>query len=441
MMRNKFRAGMVLFALYGAVCGRAAPAPVVKELKLPNGMTVLALEDHAFPSVAIHTVFRVGSRNEHTGLTGLSHLFEHMMFNGSAHYPGQTFDREIEKSGGSSNAWTTPDTTEYFEEFSSTALENVLLMEADRMSALNINHANLEQERGIVKEERRMSYDNSVEGGMAELLWNGAYVAHPYHWLPIGFMKDIDAITLTDAQAYFREHYSPNNAVMAVVGDFKTEELFGMIRRLYSPIPRRPTIRTVVRDEPLQRGERRLTFQRAAELPALMIGYHIGPLTDKDDPALDLLSAILSRGESSRLSHAMVYQQQIATGLNASNESRMDPGLFTFYAQVQQGHTTEECLKSLDIIPDDIQQKGVTERELQKAKNALRVDYINSWNTNAGRAEQISEYHVFRGSWKEMLNYVPEHDRVTIADIQRAAKKYLISTNRTLVILAPEGTK
>lgn len=407
---------------------------------LNNGLIILALEDHTVPSIAYHTVFKVGSRNERPGITGLSHLFEHMMFNGSARYRPKVFDQLIEAGGGYSNASTTSDVTEYHEEFSSATLDTVLRLEADRMRALKLDKQNIEQERAIVKEERRVNTDNSVEGSMNEMLWNSAFVAHPYRWETIGFMKDISAIRLEDAKEYFRIHYAPNNAVVAVVGDFKTATLFAKMQKYFGRIRRQAPSRPVVLDEPRQKGERRIELHRAAELPAVTFGYHIGANSHPDDPALDILRAVLSRGESSRLYKDLVYERQIATSVNASNESRQDPGLFTFYAQAQQGHTTAECEQAIYGIIDGIAREGITARELQKAKNGIRAGYENSFQTNVGRSGLLADYEATWGSWAKLLSYLPRHNRVTAADVQRVAKKYFSDRNRTVVTLIPETT-
>ncbi|MCX6381543.1 MAG: pitrilysin family protein, partial [Armatimonadetes bacterium] len=225
-MKHLHKASLwVLVALGILICNalgaQKLPSLNIQRLQLKNGLVVLALEDHTVPSIA------------RPGITGLSHLFEHMMFNGSARYKPKEFDHIIEAGGGESNAFTTSDTTEYFEEFSSPTLDIVLQLEADRMRALKLDKANIEQERGIVKEERRVNTDNSIPGSMYEQLVNHAFVAHPYHWDTIGFMKDLDAITLSDAKTYFKTYYAPNNAVVVVVGDFKTAELFAGIKKYF----------------------------------------------------------------------------------------------------------------------------------------------------------------------------------------------------------------
>jgi predicted Zn-dependent peptidase len=251
-------------------------------------------------------------------------------------------------------------------------------------------------------------------------------------------MKDLDAIRLEDAQDYFRAYYAPNNAVIAVVGDFNTPALFAKMRRYFGSVPRQPAPRAVVNAEPPQQGERRIAFHRAAELPAVMMGYHVGTLRDPDDPALDVLDTILSHGESSRLYRRLIYEKQIAAEVSSSNESRLDPGLFTFYAQAQLGHTAAECEAAIYAVLDDVQKNGVTDRELQKAKNVLRFEYLNQFKTNNGRAGLLTEYEANWGDWRQLLNVLPRYDRVTVADVQRVARKYFPDRHRTVVTLVPE---
>lgn len=425
----------VLLLLSGVVHGQQKLN--VARLQLKNGLTILALEDHTVPSVAYYTVFKVGSRNERPGITGLSHLFEHMMFNGSAKFKPKVFDQQIEAGGGDSNAFTTSDTTEYQEQFSSSTLDIVLQMEADRMRALKLDRANIEQERGIVSEERRVNFDNAIEGALSERLQNTAFVAHPYHWDTIGFMKDIQAIRLQDAKDYFRTYYAPNNAIVAVVGDFNTASLFEKMKRYFSDIPRQPAPLPVINAEPPQLGERRVDYHRPAELPAVQIGYKGISFKNPDDPTLDILSIILAGGESSRLYRSLVYEKQIAATVSSNNDSRIDPGLFTFYAQAQKGHTTQECEAEIYRILEDIKKSGVTDRELQKAKNGVRLQVINKLKTNLGRAGLIAENQTFWGDWQHLYRVIPNYDRVTAADVQKAARKYFDPLNRSVVTLVP----
>ncbi len=412
----------------------------VSRLQLQNGLTILALEDHTVPSIAYTTVFKVGSRNERPGITGLSHLFEHMMFNGSAKMPPKQLDQTIESGGGSANGNTTQDRTVYDEEFSVSILDAVLRIEADRMRALRLDTANLEQERGVVKEERRVSVDNRLGGAMSELLWNSAFLAHPYRWDVVGFMKDLDAITLADAKTYFRTFYAPNNAVVAIVGDFDTKTLLAQMERAFGDIPRGPARPPVINAEPVQMGERRAAYHHVAALSAVQIGFRGVANNDPDAPALDVLSQILSSGESSRLYHRLVYTDQLATYAFAVNEALKDPGLFILQAQARPGHTAAECESALYAVLEEIKSGGVSERELQKAKNGIRVGLLNRFKTNLGRAGLLAEAEATRGDWKRVQEDLPLRDRVTAADVQRVARKYFSERSRTVVTLFPENT-
>ena len=432
----------IVLAMAAAVCiiPAAAQKLDVKKTVLPNGLPVLAREDQTFPSIALQITFKVGSRNERPGITGLSHMFEHMMFNGSAKFKPKQFDMLIEAGGGYSNAYTTTDITAYHEEFSSGTLDTVLRLEADRMRSLKLDIQNLEQERSIVKEERRVNTDESVEAALYETLWNNAYVAHPYRWLTIGFMVDLNAIRLEDAKEYFRIYYAPNNAVMAVVGDFKTSELFAKVKQYFGDIPRQRSPRPVPNAEPPQRGEKRIQLHRVAELPAVMIGYKGISFKQADEPALNILASILSRGESSRLYRDLVYDKQIAASVSASNDTRIDPGLFTFYAQARPGKTVEECEQAIYAVIDGIKKNGVENREVEKSKNGIRAGYLNGFKTNMGRAGMLCDYEANWGNWAELRNYVPRHDKVTAADVKRVANRYFDTRKRTVVTLIPEKT-
>jgi predicted Zn-dependent peptidase len=417
----------------------AAQAPMkVASLKLKNGLTVFALEDHTVPSAAFYTYSRVGSRNEAPGITGLSHLFEHMMFNGSAKFGPKMFDQVLEAGGGYSNAFTTADTTEYQDEFSSKTLDILLRMEADRIRSLRIDKRNLEQERGIVKEERRMRIDNSVEGAMSELLWNTAFTAHPYRWETAGVLKDLDAIQVEDARRYFKTYYAPNNAIVAVVGDFDTKTLFAKMKQYFEDIPAQPAPRPVPNSEPEQRGEKRVSYHFPAELPAVTLGYKGISFKHADEAALNLLSIILSSGESSRLYRALVYEKQVATAVSSGNDSRLQPGLFTFYGQARPGRTAEEVEKGIYEVLERVKAEGVTERELQKAKNMVRAGFVGQFTTNVGRAGLIAGYQGNWGDWRKVYEHLPKHDKVTVADIQRVAKRYFDERKRTVVTLVPE---
>ncbi|MCK4237170.1 MAG: insulinase family protein, partial [Candidatus Krumholzibacteria bacterium] len=246
----------------------------VTETMLDNGLKVILMEDHSVPVISYQTFFRVGSRNERPGITGISHFLEHMMFNGAKRYGPKEFDRILESNGGYSNAFTSRDMTAYYEDFASDVLELVVDLDSDRMASLALDPKYLVSEMGVVKEERRLSIDNSIRGQMREELYALAYKAHPYKWPVLGWMSDLEGIDRSDCVNYYRTYYSPNNAVMIVVGDFDTEEALGLIHRYYDGIPAQEPPAQVRTSEPEQLGERRALVHKPAELPEILVGYH-----------------------------------------------------------------------------------------------------------------------------------------------------------------------
>jgi zinc protease len=409
-----------------------------KEFTLSNGLKVVMVEDHGVPSVTFAIGFHVGSRNERPGITGISHLFEHMMFNGSKNYKPTEFDRILENGGGYSNAYTSNDLTFYYEEFNSDLLDKVLDMEADRMRSLKLDAANIEQERGIVKEERRVSTDNSVRGKMFEDLYAASFVAHPYHNPVVGWMRDLDNITLQDAKDYFKIYYAPNNATVFVVGDFDSKALQKRMEKQFSNIPRQTAPRPIVNAEPEQQGEKRLKLHKVAELTAIAIGYKSSSVSSSDIYALNLLSTILSRGQSSRLYKKLVYDEQMCTEVGAGTDEYIDPGLFSIFAQMQKDKTADDAEEEIYKIITDVAENGVSEEELQKAKNTAQSDYVDNFKTNQGIAGRLAYYEVVYGDYKKSFKVSDEYAKLTPDDIKRVTAKYLTERKRTVVILIPE---
>jgi len=415
-----------------------APSLEVVRHKLANGLTVLIHQDRTVPTVAYHTLYKVGSRNERPGITGLAHLFEHMMFNGSERYAPKQLDAIIEASGGGANAFTTNDTTQYAQEVLSAALSKVIDIEADRMRALLLTDANLEQEREIVKEERRASVDDELVPSMFETLYNHAFVAHPYRWEVVGFMRDLETVRLDDAKAFFRTYYAPNNAVLVLVGDVDPAKVMPEIEKAYGGIPAGDPPPAVPNAEPPQEGERVINFHRPAEHPAILFGYKSVPYTHPDQPALDVLFDVLSSGQSSRLYRSLVYEKQISGDVYASNRAMIDPGLLVFYAQAQEGHTAEELDRAIKEVIEKVQREGVTDRELQKAKNSLISSHVDSLKTNGGVAQMLAFNEYARGDWREAFKDAERWQAVTADDVKRVATEYLKPRRRTVVILHPE---
>src|SRR3954471_7279301 len=283
----------------------------VEERRLDNGLQIRFLRDSSLPVCTLYSFFRVGSRNERPGITGISHLFEHMMFNGSRKYGPKEFDRRLESADGTSNAYTSNDLTAYYEDFASEALPLVLDLESDRMASLTIDDVSLAREREVVKEERRFRTDNDIDGMMDEAMGALAFLAHPYRWPVIGWMSDIEAITRQDCERYFRTWYAPNNCTAVLVGDFEPEAAFAQMERLYGPIPAGEPLPSVPPGEPPQKGERRAEIRYPSQAPAVLVGFRGPGGSDPDSLVLDLIETALSSGEGARLKRALVYEQEL----------------------------------------------------------------------------------------------------------------------------------
>jgi predicted Zn-dependent peptidase len=407
--------------------------------RLENGLKVLAVEDHTVPSVSYYTFFRVGSRHERPGRTGISHLFEHMMFNGAKKYGPGEFDRQIESRGGFSNAFTAEDLTGYHESFPSDALELVIDMEADRMAALQISEAMLASEREVVKEERRVGVENDVEGAMDELLRATAYLAHPYQWPVVGWMADLDAITVADCEAYFRTHYAPNNATIVVVGDFKPDRLIALVSKAYGAIPAQAAAPAVVSNEPPQQGERRALLKKAAQLPAVAVAYHVPGTSAAEVYALDLLQILLGDGDSSRLRRRLVHEQELATRVHVSNEWRLDPSTFVIYAEARPGVGAEDLEAALNTEIERVAREGVSEGELRKAKNIRTTSQVRQLKTNDGKAQALGMFEIYFGAYQRLFAVLKSYEAVQRAEVVAAAQRYLTPDNRTVVTLVPQA--
>jgi predicted Zn-dependent peptidase len=417
----------------------AAQEIEVQRHQLKNGLTLLTQEDHSVPAICYIVFFRVGSRNERPGITGISHLFEHMMFNGSGKFEPKEFDRLLESNGGYSNGTTNRDRTNYWEEVPSQALELVLDLESDRMRSLRLTEENLEQERAIVKEERRVGVDNSVPGTLNEELYMAAYKAHPYRWPVVGWMADLDNVTLQDTKDYFRIYYAPNNAVVVITGAFDTQELLPLMEKYLGDLPPGPPPRPISNPEEAQNGERRVKVHKAAELPALRVAYKTVGVTHEDAPPLEVLATVLARGESSRLFRKLVYQEQVASFAEADFSNQIGPGLFSFNIGLTPGHTPAEAEQLLYPLLEKLRQESVSPRELQKAKNILSADFVKGLKSNLGRAWNLGTYEILYGSYEEMFKALDRINAVSAGDIQRVLETYINEKNRTVVTLVPEA--
>jgi zinc protease len=381
----------------------------------------------------------VGSRNEHEGITGLSHFFEHMMFNGAKKYgPGQ-FDKAMEGAGGNNNAYTSNDETVYQDWFPSSQLELIFDLEADRVQNLAFDPKIVDSERQVVYSERRLRVDNDNFGLLDEQLNAAAIIAHPYHWSVVGWPSDIEKWTLDDLKSYFAKGYSPSNATMVVVGAVKADEVFRLAEKYMEPIPAHdppPPVRTV---EPKQLGERRISVHKFAQLPIVDIGYHVPQAQGPDYYTLELLHTLLTTGESSRLYRTLVDQQQLAIEVQSSHAATFDPFLFTFTLQPRQGVAPEKAEEALYTEIEKLKTAGIDDHELQKAKNQAISAYYRSLRSINRRANVIGRSETLFGDYHKMASVEHEFNKVSAADIQRAAKEYFDVNNRTVATLIPDS--
>jgi len=405
---------------------------------LANGMKVIVQEDHAIPNVAMYFFYRIGSRNERPGTTGLSHFFEHMMFNGARKYGPKQFDKQMDNIGGNNNAYTTNDVTVYTDWFPSPALELMFDMEADRIRDLAFDPKIVESERGVVYSERRTSVDNSNTGMLRELARATAFVAHPYHWPVVGWPSDIESWSMDDLKNHFRMGYAPNNCVLVVVGDVLNAQVMSLAKKYLEPIPRQeppPAVRT---KEPPQQGERRVTLSKQAQLPIQLVLFHVPESRHPDRRALGVAATLLTHGQSSRLYKRMVDTEQIALSVGAGVGDALDPTVFTFNIQPRSGVDPATTEKALFEELSKLQADAVPDTELRKAKNQMLADLYRQLKTIAGRANLLGSYEVFQGDYAKLFSADKEIEAVTAADVQRVARQYFVAKNRTAATLVPE---
>jgi len=436
-MKYPLRVFGVFLLVYFATTVSFAQDMKVTEKVLPNGLKVLLKEEHKAPIVTFQIWYKVGSRNEKLGTTGISHLLEHMMFKGTKQYGPKTFSQMVMRNGGNDNAFTGKDYTAYFENVAADRIAISLELEADRMQNLLLDKKEFLSEREVVKEERRMRYEDDPTSTMVEEMMATAFLAHPYQWPVIGWMADINSITRDDLVNHYRMYYAPNNATIVVVGDFETKTLLPLIEKYFAGIPRGQDVPRVSAVEPRQTGERRIIVKRQAELPAVFAGYHTPDLKHQDTYALEVLQGILSTGKSSRIYKSLVYEKQLAlyAGGDYDNVAN-DPNLFYVYAGVMPGKTTEEVEKALYAEIDRIKNEPVTDNELQKVKNQIEAGFIMGQDSIFYQAMLLGQNETV-ASWKVLETYVDRIRAVTKADIQRVAKEYFSEDNRTVGILVP----
>lgn len=429
---------VVLFVVQASAAAADVPyADRVREHVLDNGLKILLMEDHKAPVAVFQLWYRVGSRNEELGKTGISHVLEHMMFKGTARLGPDEYSRTIKRNGGDENAFTTADATAYFAKLASDRFHVNIGLEADRMQNLQFAEDHFTPELKVVMEERRMRTTDNPISELFEQMRATAYTAHPYKWPVIGWMNDISQLTREDALAYYRLHYSPSNAIAVAVGSFDSAALLQQIEAEFGAIPAGsppPIVRAI---EPPQRGERRTVLRRPAELPFVGVAYHVPNLRSRDAYALDVLAGLLAGGKSSRLHQDLVYTKRHARSAAASYDmTSVDPGLFFLYAQAMPDVTPEKLLDSLLSHVERLASESVSDRELEKVKKATAASFVYAQDSLFYQAMLLGQYEL-ADDWRRFDDYLPGIRAVTPDDLRRVAANYLVADNRTVGILDP----
>jgi zinc protease len=427
----------ILLCLAFSAPAFAGMADAVKAQTLPNGLRVLVLENHKAPVATFNVFYRVGSRNEQFGKTGLSHLCEHLMFKGTKKVGPEEFSQIIQQNGGEDNAFTEADFTDYFEIMNKEHIGVPITLEADRMA--NFDPKDFDKEKHVVLEERRLRTDDNPEDALDEMVRAAAYVAHPYHWPVIGWFHDVDGLTLADAMAYHKIYYSPQNALIVAVGDFNADEVLKQISEAFAGIKNGPKPPPLTDLEPEQKGTRHVQLEHAANLPAFEESFHVPNYKNPDAYALEIASEILSDGQSSRLYKKLVIEKQMVVDVGAGYDmTSFDPGLFVVSAQMRPGVTAANTETEVDKELAALRDTPVGAEELQKAKNLEQAEFVFGQDSIMREAEMLGVYELL-GDYRMVDKYLAGIDKVTAADVQRVAKNYLVASNMTEGVLVPTG--
>jgi zinc protease len=412
----------------------------VVEHKLANGLQVLLLKESRAPIITLQVWYRVGSRNEALGKTGISHLAEHLMFKGTAKYDPKYFSREVQKVGGSDNAFTSRNYTAYFETGPKDQLAHWLEMEADRMRGINVDEKAFETEKKVVLEERRMRTEDDPVSFMQEATMAATFEAHPYQWPVIGWLNDIESISLDDYRSHYHRYYLPNNCTLVVVGDIDPKEALAQIEATFGALPAGPVPPKVTAKEPKHYGPRRVEVHREAQLPSILMNYLVPNWENPEAYPLELLSRLLSAGRSSRLYHNLVYQQKLALEVGTDYDfDTTDPYVFSIYGQPMPGKTVAQVEAALAVEIKRLQTELVGEAELAKVKNQVAASFYMALDSIFYRGMLLGRTATV-ARWTLLKDFIPKIQQVTREQIREAAQKYLVADSRTVGILVPIKT-
>jgi len=409
----------------------------VEEYHLDNGLKVLVSEDHKVPLATFQIWYRVGSRDEVSGKSGLSHFLEHMMFKGTPKYGSKVFSKLVQRNGGVDNAMTSKDYTMYFQTLASDRIGLSIDLESDRMINLILDPKETLAERDVVMEERRLRYDDDPQNALYEEFVATAFMSHPYRRPVIGWMSDIRSFQRDDLYSHYKKYYAPDNAFIVVAGDVRADEIMRKIKAAFGDMKKSGVQEPTVSQEPVQRGEKRINLKKEAELPYVLLGYHTPSFPHGDSSGLEVLSTILSGGKSSRIYRELIYEKKLAlnAGADYSGMDR-DPFLFLLWGTAAPGREISDLEQALTAEIEKIKNNPPSEKEVQKAKNQIEASFIFGQDSLYRQAMQLGMFEVL-GGWKLIDSYLEGIRKVKPADVQRVAQKYLTEDNRTVGVLVP----
>jgi len=432
-------AASIVAVVSGAVLLGADGNIKFTDVRLNNGLRVILSEDHSAPTFSIAVTYNFGSADEKARRTGFAHLFEHMMFKGSENVgPGEHFTL-IFNNGGDMNGTSNQDRTLYFETLPANQLELALFLEADRMKSLDITRANLDNQRNAVQEELRLGVDNQPYGQTFERIGEQAYDNPAYKHSVIGSMDDLNAASVDDVATFFKTYYAPNNAVLSIVGDIDTKQTMPLIEKYFGPIVKQPQPKRPDLAEPAHAAERRSTIEDPlAKLPRIDIAYVTPPTGTPDFDALDVVSWVLSSGRSSRLNQVVVREKQLAVSAGAGNPDKRGPGLFQVSAQVAPGKSPADVEAALEEEIEKVKTGQIQDWEIEKAHNNAIRQQAAALTSTLQRAIELGEYALYFDNPNLINTRGQNYLKITAADVQRVAKKYLTKENRSVVITMPK---
>ena len=419
--------------------GLGAALPAVQRFRLGNGLRFLLLVDRSAPVLSYFTWFRVGSRHERPGKTGLAHLFEHLMFNETEGLKAGEFDRKLEENGAESNAATWLDWTYYYESLPKDRLGLAVKLESERMQRLVLRDPQVTSEKEVVANERRMRVDDDIEGTVNELLYKTAFTCHPYHWPTIGWMDDIQNFNTDDCTAFYETFYAPNNATIVVCGDVKEQDVLQKIRDGYGGIEAAALPDEDTQPEPPQLEPRELVLKKPTASEKVLVGYRGPALGDTDHVPLSVFNEVLFGGRASRLYRELVTKREMCTEVRGWVSTFRDPGLYEMYFTARPGIAVDDVLKVVGEELDRARNEVLSEAEITRAKARLELGLVQSLETASGKAEQIGFYDTVLGDPAAAFRRLEAYRRVTAGEIRTAARRYLVEGARTMIRVFPEA--